>query len=187
MEPLIRYLSVFHPLSETLQNRIQDYSQEAFYEKGTILLSQGQTCTQLYFMLKGFARGVSLEHEKQITTWFWKEGDIVTSMHSFIKQEPTQEGIEALEDCHVYQLSYPHLQALYQEFIEFNIVGRKIIEQYFLKTGEITYALRNKTALEKYQYLLQIHPEIFERTTLLNIASYLGISKETISRIRKLR
>ena len=87
----------------------------------------------------------------------------------------------------MFQLGYDDLQALYEEFVEFNIVGRKIIEQYFLQTAEIMYALRNLTALERYENLLAAHPDIFQRTTLLNISSYLGLSQETISRIRKQR
>ncbi|MEO1713616.1 MAG: Crp/Fnr family transcriptional regulator, partial [Bacteroidota bacterium] len=79
------------------------------------------------------------------------------------------------------------LQTLYQDFVEFNVIGRLLIEQYFIKAGEMTYALRNLSAREKYDYLLELHPDIFQRTTLQNIASYLGLSPETISRLRQPR
>ncbi|MEM9721150.1 MAG: Crp/Fnr family transcriptional regulator [Bacteroidota bacterium] len=185
MENLIAYLSQYSEVSVPLSQRISSYVEKAPYKKGMHLLEIGDTAKYLYFLESGFARGVRRVNGKLISTWFWKEGDLVTSIYSFLKQEPTDEGIELLEDCRAYRLSYSDLQLLYEEFIEFNIIGRKTLEAYFLKAGEITYALRNLTAIEKYEYLLALHPDIFQRTTLNNIASYLGISKETMSRIRK--
>ena len=187
METLFHYLQQFHALSPALQSRLSSYLQEVHFEKGTYVLNYGDCCRHLYFVQKGFARGVKEVNDKVVTTWFWKEMDLIASMQSFIQQEPTLEAIQALEDCHMFQLGYDDLQALYEEFVEFNIVGRKIIEQYFLQTAEIMYALRNLTALERYENLLAAHPDIFQRTTLLNISSYLGLSQETISRIRKQR
>lgn len=187
MQSLLQYLTHYHPLSEELQLRLANYIYPENHPKGTILLHHQAICDSIYYIKKGFARGFRDFQGRTVTTWFWKEEDLVTSMESFIQQKPTIEGIELLEDCQLLVLSYEHLQTLYQDFVEFNVIGRLLIEQYFIKAGEMTYALRNLTAREKYDYLLELHPDIFQRTTLQNIASYLGLSPETISRLRQPR
>ncbi|MEM6265498.1 MAG: cyclic nucleotide-binding domain-containing protein [Bacteroidota bacterium] len=186
MQHLIAYLESYMPISPQLQEKLASVIDCVQVKKQAFLLERGQRCEHVYFMLQGFARGVKQEGEHEITSWFWKEEDVVTSLHSFLTQKPTDEAIKILEDSCLLRLSYQDLQALYQDHVEFNIIGRKIVEAYFLKTAEITDALRGMNALEKYHHLLELHPDIFQRTTLINISSYLGISRETMSRIRRM-
>jgi len=185
LENLLLYLGQMAPISPALKERLRLVIKEVNIKKSTYLLNKGEVCQHMFFMQKGFARGIFHTKEKEITSWFWKETDLVTSINSFIKQEPSVESIEALEDSQLLQLSYADLQDLYSDFIEFNIIGRKIWEDYFLRSGEILIILRCMTAKERYDQLLNSHPDIFQRTTLHNISSYLGVTKETISRIRK--
>ena len=185
MQNLLIYLQSFFPLSEELLAELKTVFTPISCPKSEYLITPGEICHSVFFMQQGFARGVRKVNEKEVTTWFWKEEDVITNIYSFLRQIPTTEGIQTLEDCELWALSYEDLQLLYKKHIEFNIIGRKILEEYFLKTFEITFILRNMTALERYEYLLKIHPDIFQRTTLLNISSYLGVSPETISRIRK--
>lgn len=182
---LINYLSQFCTITERLEKELAELVELKSFKKNEQILSIGSTCQYLYFVVKGFAKGTRIFNHKIETSWFWKELDVMTSIDSFLRQSPSEEGILAIEDCVVFQLSYTDLQHLYKEFIEFNIVGRKIIEFYFLKSGEITTALRSMNAEQKYNYLLRLHPDIFQRTTLQNISSYLGLSPETVSRIRR--
>lgn len=187
MEAVIAHLNQYHPISLKMSKRLLEVLVLKELPKGTQILFQKQACDQMYFVLKGFAKGVRLVNEKWVTNWFWQEGDLMTSFYSFIKQTPNDEGIEILEDTLVAQISYQDLQNLYQEELAFNIIGRLTLEENFLKTIEIMHYLRTKTALERYHYLLELYPNIFQRTTLANIASYLGVSQETISRIRSQR
>lgn len=184
IDNLIAYLAQISPISKTLESKLKSLLTEVTYEKNQAILKIGDICKFLYFLELGFAKGIRKRYEKEVTTWFWKEMDVMTSIDSFLKQTPSEEGILALENCKALQLSYHDLQDLYKEFIEFNIVGRVIIESYFLKSGEITTALRDLNAEQKYNYLLSLHPDIFQRTTLHNISSYLGLTPETISRVR---
>lgn len=174
-------------MSDELTMQLSKRLGSSTYKKNQVILPLGKICMHLYFVQIGFAKGVRRINNKEVTTWFWKESDVMTSIESFLQQTPSEESIIAIEDCVVYQLSYTDLQFLYKEFVEFNIVGRKIIEAYFLKSGAITTALRSLSAEQKYNYILSLYPDVFQRTTLQNISSYLGLSPETVSRIRHKR
>lgn len=184
---LLEYLSQFCEITEKLESKLKELLQLSSFKKNEHILKIGETCSHLYFVSQGFAKGFRIYNNKMKTSWFWNEQDIMTSIDSFLRQSPSEEGIIAIEDCEVLHLSYSDLQYLYENFIEFNIVGRKIIENYFLKSSEITTALRSMNAEQKYNHLLDLYPDIFQRTTLHNISSYLGLSPETVSRIRKKR
>ncbi len=184
MNNLIDLLNYFHPLSDSVLLELQGMVSKETFAKGTVLLRPGEVCEHLYFMEKGFAKGSYLVNNVEITSWFWQENDLVTSLESFLRQAPSVEYIKTNEECTMWVLTYGHLQQLYKEHLEFNIVGRKIIEDYFLRAGAIATDLRKLTAKEKYDKLFKEHPEIFQRTSLESIASYLGISQETLSRIR---
>ena len=184
---LVNYLSQFCPITEKLESELKNLVQLKSFRKNEQILAIGSTCQYLYFVIEGFAKGTRMFNHKIKTSWFWKEHDVMTSIESFLRQSPSEEGIVAMEDCVVIQLSYADLQYLYKEFIEFNIIGRKIIEIYFLKSGEIATALRSMNAEQKYNNLLSLYPDIFQRTTLQNISSYLGLRPETVSRIRRKR
>ena len=187
MEDLLHYLSTYHPISESIKKALSQYIRQVKVEKGTYILDFKQRPQYVYFIQKGLARGIEYHKERNTTVWFWKEKDIMTALDAFLKQEPTTQAIEALEDCELLSLHYDDLQRLYLSHPEFNTIGRKIMEAYFLQAGEIVEPLRSGTAMERYRNFLAMHPNIFQRTTLLNISSYLGMTKETISRLRKQR
>ncbi|MEM8506999.1 MAG: Crp/Fnr family transcriptional regulator [Bacteroidota bacterium] len=184
METLFSLLHQFLPLSDALKADLAQRLHRRSYPRGSVLLDFNEVCSHLFFMEKGFAKGMYMLNKKEITSWFWKEMDIVTSMQSFLQQIPSIERISTTEPCDMILMCYEDLQFLYTKHVEFNIVGRKIIEQYFLEANLAAVRLRNLTAKEKYDNLLNEYPQILQRTSLDSIASYLGITKETLSRIR---
>lgn len=185
MDELLAYLSSFGELSVPLKSRMRTFVGRIEVPKKERILRIGEVCTQLYFVQRGFARGVMVHGEKETTSWFWRERDIMTSAQSFLQQIPSVEHIETVEDCVLLTLSYDQLQLLYNEFTEFNLIGRKITEHYLLTMGDVSYNLKYRSAKEKYQNLIETHPDIFQRSTLKNISTYLGVTKETVSRLRK--
>lgn len=154
-------------------------------EKDEILLQEGKTCRFLYFIKSGFVRGFYHHDGKEITSWFAYENDALTSMYSFISQKPSFETIEVLEDCILYEISYENVQFLFKKYPEFNLIGRLITEKYYIKLEERTMSLQFQSATERYLKILQEQPLLLQKASLGMLASYLGISQETLSRIRK--
>jgi CRP-like cAMP-binding protein len=113
------------------------------------------------------------------------DNDIVISVFSFFTQSPSLENIELLEDTVLYSISYQSLQQLYQQFPQFNLHGRIITEQYYMLSEQRNFALKKQSAKQRYDLLLKQYPQILQKASLGHIASYLGITQETLSRIRK--
>lgn len=154
------------------------------YKKGTQLLHNGETCNNFYFVTKGILRSYYYSDSKEVTNWFALENDFATSIYSFISRNHAYECIEALEDTEVEMLSYQSLQEIYATYPETERTGRLIIENYYINLEERVISIQFKTAKERYDRLLVRYPGIILRAPLGTIASYLGITQETLSRIR---
>ncbi len=113
-----------------------------------------------------------------------KENDIIISVNSFFNRTPGYEWIQTIEESTVHYIHHDELQKIYKEFIEFNIVGRILTETYYTLSEERLYAMRSHTAQERLLFLVDKHPEIIKRAPVSYIASYLGVSLETLSRLR---
>jgi CRP-like cAMP-binding protein len=113
-----------------------------------------------------------------------EEGFIVTTWISFYTQKPGNEFIEAAEDTVLACISYSDIQQYYIDFPESNIIGRKQVEYAFYLAEQRTQLLRKHTAEEKYKFFLDNHPTLIQRVPLKHIATYLGMSEETLSRVR---
>jgi len=155
--------------------------------KKTYLLREGHICYNIYFIQKGLVRCFYTKDEKDISSWFMKEGDVIVSVESFFSQTVSYENIQALEDCMIYYLSYDDLQIAYNTFPEFNFIGRVLTEKYYKLSEQRLYSLRMQRAFEKYQYLLVNFPQLIQRVPSKYISSYLGITEETLSRIRAMK
>ncbi len=113
-----------------------------------------------------------------------QENDLILSVYSFFKQKPSYENIELLEDATLISISYADLQKMYMLFPEFNFFGRVLTENYYVKSEERLISLRMLSSQERYNTLLAAYPHIFNRVPLKHIASYLGMTPETLSRLR---
>ena len=103
---------------------------------------------------------------------------------SFFTQQPSEECLELLEPAVVHSISYDQLQELYRDFPEFNFIGRRLIEHYYVLSEQRAQHLRSRTAQERYELLLRDFPTAFQRVALTHITSHLGVAAETLSRLR---
>jgi CRP-like cAMP-binding protein len=181
---LTQHIASILPLSKELEQAIKKASKNVKLTKGENILEKGARCSHLYFTESGLLRGYYFDESKEITHWFAREGEFATGFYSFISKEPSFEYIQALEDCLLTQITYPDLQKLYATFPETERLGRIITENYYLKLEERLLSLQFKTAKERYNSLLERNPKLLQRVALGQIASYLGITQETLSRIR---
>ncbi|RYY56272.1 MAG: Crp/Fnr family transcriptional regulator [Chitinophagaceae bacterium] len=152
--------------------------------KNDLLLREGRTCRHLYFMEEGAARGYYTLEGREITHWFAFENDFLTSFHSFITQEPAVENIQLLEGSVLHRISKEKLTGLFNEFHEIERLVRIAYEKYYIRLEERYVNSHFRSATDRYESLLKESPHIIERVSLGQISSYLGISQETLSRIR---
>jgi CRP-like cAMP-binding protein len=152
--------------------------------KYKLFLKEGQVCKMMVLVHKGALRYFSRTEKGDHTIGFAFEGGWLGDYESFLLQTPSNCLIEALEDCELFTLSYPDMQALYQHSQRFERFGRIMAEQLFLATARSKSDLMLRNAKERYMALLNSQPQIFERLPQHLIASYLGVLPQSLSRIR---
>ena len=184
MKELLNYLNSINQLKEgTVQFLVQNIV-EIEIKKKDFVLTEGHICRHIYFIEIGLLRCFHSHNDKEISSAFMKEGDFIVSAMSFFDQSISRESIQALEDCCLFSLSYDELQFAYSNFPDFNTLGRILTEHYYQLSQQSLFSLRMHTAREKYLFLRIHFPQILQRVSSKHISSYLGITEETLSRIR---
>lgn len=177
--------SIYSLPPQTLEDILVHF-QHLEYPKNYFLLKPGKPCKHLWFMTKGAARYFyTNEQGKEINTWFSLDTQIITDTTSFVHQEPSQESIQLLEDSEMFAIEYDALQTLLQKHHSFALWYIKLVELHYISQIEDRIAdLQFLDAKQRYQKLLNMYPDITNRISLGNIATYLNITQETLSRIR---
>lgn len=184
MQQLLQHIKLYAPLSEEAEQALYDCFEQVVCSKNQHLLTEGKICRHLYFLEKGALRGYYNIDGKEITHWFGFDNDFVTSFHSFITQEPSVENLQLLEGSILWSISKDKLTELLNRFHDIERLVRIAYENYYIRLEERYVNAQFKTATERYEQLLKEAPHIPDRVSLGHIASYLGISQETLSRIR---
>ncbi len=152
--------------------------------KRTVLLKEGQRCDYVYVVLQGLMRMYYIKDDDEICSRFMDEQHICISVRSFFSRETGYEYIETLENSTLTRISHDRLQFLYNTLLEFNYITRVITELYFIKSEERLYLLRKQSVEERYVFFSTNYTTLMQRVPLKHIATHLGTSIETISRIR---
>ncbi len=181
---LLAHLSSIISVSSSLESELNSVSKTIKVTKGDHVIEIDHRCENLFFINKGLVRGYYFDKGKEITNWFAQENEFATCFYSFIAQKSSFENVQAIEDCELVKFSYSALQNLYTKFPETERIGRIITENYYIKLEERILNLQFKAAKERYDKLLSSKPSLLQRVPLGQIASYLGITQETLSRIR---
>ena len=154
------------------------------YKKGEMILNEGEVCKCMLYVEKGMLRQYYFKHEKDMTEHISYEKGVVICLESYFRQEPTRLMIEALEPSVIWEIDKEQIDKLAVEHSVIGVLYRKILEDSLIESQIKADTLRFEPAHERYNKLLQIHPEILKRAPLVYIASLLQMTPETLSRVR---
>lgn len=170
-------------VSPKAKGMIRSKAEIVKFLRNQIVLEKGEVCRYCYFLISGALRAYFEKGGKDVTAWFMVTGDVAIGVTSFYTQKPSKEFIVAMEDTICVRLSYEDLQLIYQECVDFNVVGRRLTEKYHM-----LFTMRLSTIVdspkERYQIFLEEYPQLVDIGQEL-IASYLGISRATLTRVRR--
>lgn len=153
--------------------------------KGQVLLREGQVCRNIYFIESGQLRTFFVKDGKEININFSFEDSFITNLKSFLTGEPSWFYIQASETTVAWKLNKEQLLSLYRQSCEIESFVRKLLEKMLVKQEDHSNLFKIYNSAERYEYVAKYYPQLLQRVSLSQLASYLGISRETISRIRK--
>ncbi|MBJ7882495.1 Crp/Fnr family transcriptional regulator [Gelidibacter salicanalis] len=180
------FLITLVPFTPDELNDILSHFKKESVAKNQILVRQGDVCKFLYFIEHGMGRSYYLnENGKEITQWFFGVGKFMTSADSFFQQSPSLYYLEVLQDSLVYSISKEDIDQLFAKYHQMEKLGRLVTTEMLTKIVNKLNAIQFQTAKERYDYMLAEFPDIAHQVPLGHIASYLGMTQETLSRIRK--
>lgn len=185
MNPLISKFKTYGILTPEVEKEVLKCVKSKTKQKGDFFLKQGQIVSSLFVIETGLVRSFYIKDGCEINTWFGFENIILGSVFPIFYDRPSSESIQFLETSTYHYISSKDLNELYRRFPEMNTISRKMTEEYCVILEERIISLQTETAEERYQTLLKNEPSATQRISLGQIASYLGIKQETLSRIRK--
>lgn len=182
---LIEQLSQITGLSEEERAAIEHSFPIRIFGKGHFLLKEGQIARDAFFVIEGCVRKYHLEDGEEITSGLYIEGDSVADFNSLANQSPSRYFFVCSENTTVAVINTEKEAALYQRFPRFEAICRVEFEKMMGQKAEENEAFTRKSPEDKYLWLLVNQPTLLQRVPQHQIASYLGIKPETLSRIRK--
>lgn len=171
-------------LDEDTLLSLEAVSKSKVFSKGDYLLKAESVCSKSYWVESGIIRKFYLHNDKEITTEFYFKDDLATSYDSYTLQKPSREYIQALTETIVNVTDYKdfqHIKKIHPQLKELDFL---MTEYYALWLEEKVFELHTQNATQRYQTLLTKSPHIIQQVQLTQIASYLNVSLETLSRIR---
>jgi CRP-like cAMP-binding protein len=185
-ETLYNFILQKANMSNMIAQEVVDHFTEVELNKNDFILQQGRICDFYIFLNEGFARAYTFDVDgNEVTTGFFQSSAVVFDVASFFKQIPSQENIQTLSDCTGLKITFQDMNQLFHSVPQFREFGRLMLVNGFTSLKERTLSMITKTAEQRYQHFIETHAEVFQHASLKSIASYLGITDTSLSRIRK--
>ena len=173
------------PISEKEINEIKPLLKTRTLQKDEFLLEANQLCNYMTFINKGSLRSFHLKQNGgYINLMLNSNNDFVSDLESFTMQTPSNVYIQAIEKTEITTLSKNDLEYLYKQNLYWNTLGRKLTEQVFIVSKRRLETLLYKKPKERYLELLKHSPEFLDKYSLTDIASFIGVTPQSLSRIR---
>ena len=154
------------------------------FKKGEYLLQEGKICTSNYLIVNGYCKAFYIQDGEEIITNFYFKNDFATNIKSLKSGEKSQYSIKTCEKTTIFSIEKDKIYALYNQYQELEKYGREILEKIIIQQEEYTDMLKLLTAKQRYEYIEKNKPILLQLLPLSQIASYIGVKRETLSRIR---
>lgn len=181
---LRKRMEFFTPFSDTDFAQWAHLMHEKHFEKGAVLLQEGQVFKQFYFILDGCLRSFSVEEGKDVNVQFYFEDEFACDFESFRNETPSQFNLVAMEDTTVYYAIKTEAVQVLKNESTYLFLFRFFQDHYFKET-EHSNSFKLLSPEQRYRYLLEQKPHYIQRVPLIHLATYLGMSRETLTRVRK--
>ena len=186
IEPLLDYFDRLFPLNKEEQELVTEKFHSRLFRKRQYVLQDGDVCTQFYFVVRGCLRMYKIDDKGNThILQFAAENYFINDLGSFHGVKPSALNIDALEDTVVLQISRDDLISLYTKAPIFHRIFRVLIENSFVRLQERLLQNISSTAEERYLTFLENYSHLINRLSQVQIASYLGITPEFLSRLRR--
>ena len=182
---LLNYFSRIMPITKEEADAIAVTMVIKNYKKGDVLLKEGQISTEAYFVLEGCVRQYFIVDGEEETANFFTEEQWVISLNSFSNNLPSNHYMACATDCYLVVGNREKEEDLYNRFPKLETISRKVMEKVFAEQQELMATYTTETPEQRYLKLLNSRPELFQKIPQYQIASYIGVKPESLSRIRK--
>jgi len=183
---LTQFIKTTFPISDYAAKLIADNFEHITLPKNTLTLKEGKVNSDYIFLENGFMRSYVFDTGgNEVTTNIYKPMQMVFEVGSYFQRKPSTENIETITECSAWVGKYESFQNLFHSLPEFREFGRAILVKGFISFKERTISMINEKAEQRYGKLLKDNPEIFQYVPLKYIASYLGVTDTSLSRLRK--
>lgn len=184
IDNILQHITKFITVSEDLKNRLSEIAKIQTFEKGKFLHKPNKICNYTYFINSGLVRIYYKKSGKEITDNFSAEGEWITSIYSFMQNVPDNCYIQTLEKSELISINILDLEKCFLDFPEMERFGRMLISKYFVEQSERIISLQFHTSKERYEFFLKTAKNKIQRVPLGMLASHLGMTQETLSRVR---
>ncbi|MDM8159671.1 Crp/Fnr family transcriptional regulator [Labilibaculum sp. K2S] len=185
MEYLIRHIENYTKLSEYEKENILLFVKKRHFDKNEIVFTEGKIANEIYFVTKGCVRLFYNVDGKDRTAFFYTDGQFICAGESYTYNVPARENYQAIENTEIYIFDKTNIEKLLEISPKFELIARIATENELIVCQRIIASFVTKSAEERYIELLETNGELFQRVPQQYIASFLGVSPETLSRIKK--
>ncbi|CAM3661582.1 Crp/Fnr family transcriptional regulator [Sphingobacterium prati] len=154
-------------------------------KKGDFFIHEDESCRHIGFIASGAVKAYANDKEgKENITCFKFENEFVTSFSEFVMQTKSRRSIRAIEDSIIYRISYPDYRYLLDQVTAWNGVIKLVVEQEYYQKERYLLNYNNKSAVDKYRYVLSNEPKLVQRIAMQDLASYLGVTQRSLTRVK---
>lgn len=179
------YLNKHFPLSKEVTDEVTNKFTKELVAKGEFYIKGGRPAFKLGLIESGLIRIYAASKEKEVTQWISTPGYFITELSSFVFQTPSRLNLQAIEDCVIWSITKEDHQFLCKRIPEWNDVDKKFIAKCFVTLEDRIFSHLYMTAEERFKQLMDTQPDLFNKVPLQYLASMLGMTPETLSRMRK--
>lgn len=184
MHRLIENIKIYSPLNKEEIKQLEDAVEKRIYQKNDLIFTEGHISDEIYFVTKGCVRLFYHVDGNDKTAFFYTEGQFICAGESFTFNTPAKENYQAVEESEIFVFTKAKIEALLELVPKFEIIARIATENELITCQKVIASFVCKSAEERYIDLLDSQRELFQRVPQHYIASFLGVSPETLSRIK---